>query len=250
MLLFNMIALILAAGNGTRMKSSISKVLHKVNDKPMLLILIKKLLLITKIIKIVIVVGNNQYAIKTMLKNNLETKIYNNLEFIEQKERLGTGHAVMVCKPFLSNYMDLKSLILFADVPLITKETLENMINNSLKNDVTLAICKTNTPTGSGRIILEKDFIIDSIEEKDCTEEQRKINLINTGIYIIQNKLIVNYIDFIDDNNTQKEYYLPDIMKILINNNYKINSFIISNNNEILNVNTQEQLAMANKINI
>lgn len=243
-----MIALILAAGNGTRMKSSISKVLHKVNNQPMLLILINKLLCIKKIKKIIIVVGSNKDDIKKMLLNNLDLTIYNNLEFIEQKERLGTGHAVMVCKHYLSNYIEEKSLILFADVPLITKETLENMINNSVKNEVTLAICKTNTPTGSGRVILEKDFIIDSIEEKDCTEEQKKINLINTGIYIIQNKLIVNYIDFIDDNNTQKEYYLPDIMKILINNNYKINSFIISNNNEILNVNTQEQLAMANKI--
>jgi len=243
-----MFALILAAGNGTRMKSKISKVLHKVNNRPMLLILINKLICIKKIKKIIIVVGSNKDDIKKMLLNNLDLTIYNNLEFIEQKERLGTGHAVMVCKPYLSNYIEEKSLILFADVPLITKETLESFINNSIENDITLAICKTNTPTGSGRVILEKDFIIDSIEEKDCTEEQRKINLINTGLYIIQNKLIVNYIDFINNNNTQNEYYLPDIMKILINNNYKINSYMIQNNKEILNVNNPEQLELANKI--
>jgi bifunctional UDP-N-acetylglucosamine pyrophosphorylase / glucosamine-1-phosphate N-acetyltransferase len=209
-----MFGIVLAAGKGTRMNSHLSKVLHKVNEKPMILIIVEKLLSINLINKILVVVGDNEKDIKNCLKFNLSSREYYNIIFIKQAERLGTGHAIKMCKEYLSSYKEMKSIILFGDVPLISIKTLNNMIEMSLNKDITVGICKTEKPKGCGRIILKDDYIINSIEEKDCTEEQKQIKLINTGIYILKNQFIVDYIDFVKNNNVQKEYYLPDLIII------------------------------------
>ena len=230
------------------MKSNLSKVLHTINEKPMILIIVLKLLSIKNVKKILIVVGSNKKQIVSLMKDNLSEN-YNKIEFVYQEEQLGTGHAVKVCKYYLSNYKEYNSLILFGDVPLIKIDTLKDMIN-SFTNDTSclLGICKTEKVNGSGRIIIQDGYIIDSIEEKDCNDEQLKINTINSGIYIIKNNLIVEYIDKIKNDNNQKEYYLPDIMKLLINNNYKITPYYIKDISEILNVNTQNQLKEATEL--
>lgn len=243
-----MFGIVLAAGKGTRMNSNLSKVLHKVNEKPMILIIVEKLLSINVINKILIVVSCNENHIKNCLKLNLNSEEYSNIIFIKQKETLGTGHAIKMCKEYLTSYKEMKSIILFGDVPLISIKTLNNMINVSDKNDIIVGVCKTKKPKGCGRIILKDNYIINSIEEKDCNEEQKEIKLINTGIYILKNQFVVDYIDFVKNNNAQKEYYLPDLIIILINNNFKAFPYFIKDYNEILNVNTKEQLLLVNDI--
>lgn len=244
-----MFVILLAAGKGSRMNSSLSKVLHTINEQPMILIIVLKLLSIKKIKKILIVVGKNKRQIVNLMKENLSINDFNMIEFVYQQEQLGTGHAVKVCEYYLSNYKEYNSLILFADLPLIKVDTLSEMINSfTSETSCLLGICETDKVNGSGRIIIENGYIIDSIEERDCNEEQLQIKTINSGIYIIKNNLIVEYINKIKNNNSQKEYYLPDIMKILIANNYKITPFYIKHISEILNVNTQNQLKEASQI--
>ena len=237
-----MFGIILAAGKGTRMKSTISKVLHKINDIPMILITIRKLLYMEKIL---IVVGDNRDEIDCLMKAHLSNVEYNKIVFILQKERLGTGHAVMACKNYLAQFPGEHSLILFGDLPLIEPETLNAMSRDGRCHDCLLALCYSENPAGCGRIIIEDGVITSSVEEKDCSEEQRRIKLINAGIYTIQNQLIVKYIDDIKNNNAQNEYYLPDILHILIANGHSITPYYIENTTEILNVNTPEQLAAA-----
>jgi bifunctional UDP-N-acetylglucosamine pyrophosphorylase/glucosamine-1-phosphate N-acetyltransferase len=244
-----MFGIILAAGKGTRMKSHISKVLHEVDGVPMVLITARKLLSLEAIKRILIVVGDNQNKIKNLMLEYLSTNDYNKIVFILQKEQLGTGHAVMVCCDYLADFPKENSLILFSDLPLIKKETLQDIISNSSMTDCLLTISNSTNPTGCGRIILDNDgMIVRSIEEKDCTKIQRDIKLINGGIYSINNDLIVKYINEINNNNAQGEYYLPDILHILIANNYKIVPYYITNTRELLNVNTPEQLSNANMV--
>jgi bifunctional N-acetylglucosamine-1-phosphate-uridyltransferase/glucosamine-1-phosphate-acetyltransferase GlmU-like protein len=244
-----MFGIILAAGKGTRMNSTLSKVLHTVNDIPMVLITTRKLLSIGSIKRILIVVGDNKNEIENLMIENLSIMDYNKLVFLFQKERLGTGHAVMVCSEYIEQHMDEKSIILFGDLPLIETATIKNIINENATNDCVLAISNSVDPTGCGRIILDNNGIIrGSIEEKDCTAAQRTIKLINAGIYSINNELIVKYINKITNDNAQGEYYLPDILHILLDNNYDITPYYITNNREILNVNTPEQLERANKV--
>jgi bifunctional UDP-N-acetylglucosamine pyrophosphorylase/glucosamine-1-phosphate N-acetyltransferase len=240
-----MFGIILAAGKGTRMKSILSKVLHKVNDIPMILITVRKLLEMECMEKILIVVGDNRDKIDRLMAENLSSAEYTKLVFILQKEQLGTGHAVMVCKDYLARFPAEHSLILFADLPLIEPATLNAMSQEGRGHGCLLAICHSENPAGCGRIILEDNIITGSVEEKDCSDEQKLIKLINAGIYTIHNQLIIKYIDDIKNNNAQKEYYLPDILHILIANDHPITPYYIENTTEILNVNTPEQLAAA-----
>ena len=250
--MFNKIGIVLAAGKGTRMKSRLPKPLHNIKGKSMLFIIVEKLLKLN-LDKILIVISGDCARITNNLNNelhvylNLDNETINDkISFIIQQQTLGTGHAVKCCLTHLSKYKDYSSLIVFADTPLISYNTLNNITNMDNEcNECIVGVCNKLNPFGSGRIILEDDYIINSIEEKDCNEEQRKITLVNTGIYYINNKLIIDYIDQIENNNSQKEYYLPDLLLILIKNKYKVKPFIIQNEIESLNVNTQEDLQNA-----
>ena len=237
------LAIVLAAGKGSRMKSDIPKPLHLIGGKTMVYTLVEKIYNSKKFERILVVIGTDGKQIM----DNLED-FKKKITFIIQKEQLGTGHAVKCCENYLKNYPNYKSLILFADCPLLSKNTIETIIEK--EGDCAVCICQKENASGSGRIVLDTNgYILNSIEEKDCTEEQKKIKLANVGIYFIKNNLITEFIGQVKNNNSQKEYYLPDLMLILIREKYDVRPVLLKNQDELVNINTQEDLKKAKNIN-
>ena len=236
------IAIILAAGKGSRMKSDLPKPLHLVHGKTMVYTLVEKLSNSNKFSKLLVVIGEDSKGII----DNLEP-FKKEITYIIQKKQMGTGHAVKCCENYLKKYPKYRSLILFADSPLISIDTITKILGKD--GDCVACICEKENPKGCGRIVLDSNgSILNSIEEKDCTEEQRKIKLTNVGIYLIQNQLITQYIGEVKNNNSQKEYYLPDLMLILIQKKYNVLPVLLENENELININTKEDLGRANGI--
>ena len=236
------LAIVLAAGKGSRMKSDIPKPLQIINGKTMVYTIVEKLFKSNLFEKILVVVGVES----TSIRSNLE-EFKSKIVYIIQKEQLGTGHAVMCCNNYLRGYRNYKSLILFADCPLLSIETINSIINE--ERDCVACICKKDNPYGSGRIILDNDgYIINSIEEKDCEGDEKKIKLVNVGIYFVKNSLIINNINKIKNNNKGKEFYLPDFIIILSLQGYKVFPKMLQNQNELININTQSDLQSVNKI--
>jgi len=242
------IIVLLAGGMGKRMKSNVPKVLNKINNIPMIIILLREIFKISNTIeKILIVVGKYKSIIESTLS---EYNILNNkIVFINQETALGTGHAVLCCKDYLLNFSeDSKVLILYGDTPFTSIKTINNMFNI---NNIKLLTTRVDDPSGFGRIIERNGEILKIVEHKDCSQEEKKINKINTGIYCFRNYLLCNYLSHINNNNNQNEYYLTDIIEIIKNNKtVNIEEYIISSDKqyEILGVNTKEQLIDLEKI--
>ena len=221
------------------MKSNFPKVLHLIGNMTM----IEQVILKTNILKpdsVIVVVGYKANQVKEVLKNQ-------NVEFVLQKDQLGTGHAIMECKQKLYSKHG-HTMILSGDVPMITQNTLHEMYEQHInhKNDLTLLTANVENASGYGRIIIEDDKFIGIIEEKDASEEQRKITEINAGIYIFDNRILMENILKINNNNVQLEYYLPDVIPFILATNGKIEVKTTENIEEIRGVNTIEQLSKLN----
>ena len=239
-----MIVLIMAGGLGKRMNSDIPKVLHKVNNKPMIIHVIEKAIELNPD-KIYIIVGKYKTIIEETICNyNLSTTV----NYINQEIPNGTGHAILVSLPFIEFHNSV--IILSGDVPLISIDTLNNLI----KYENSLLITKLDNPHGCGRIIFknnEESTIIDKIiEEKDCSNEEKLIKYVNCGIYHIQSNILKSLIPQITNNNKSNEYYLTDIVELMNNNDIKLNSFELSKNKqfETTNINTQNDLLLVNSL--
>ncbi len=232
--------IILAAGKGTRMNSDIPKVLHMVNKKSMLEHVISKTNDLNPK-KVIIVIGYKSELVKEHLNNY-------QLEYALQKEQKGTAHAVMQCKETLNNF-DGNTLILSGDVPLIKSETLTDLYNAHINHNAqaTILSAKIKNPHGYGRIVREKNNFHSIVEEKDANSNQKNINEINAGIYIFNNQVLFENISKISNQNKQSEYYLPDIMPIIMKNHGKVFVHPIKNEHEIKGANTLEQLAELEK---
>ncbi|MCX7698312.1 MAG: sugar phosphate nucleotidyltransferase, partial [Candidatus Goldbacteria bacterium] len=205
-------AIILAAGKGTRMKSSIAKVLHKIAGKEMLSYVIDSVLR-ADINDIIIVCGNNFNEVSNFIRKNYKK----NIMIIRQKSLLGTGHAIATV---IKTGVNLKSgiLILNGDVPLIKPETLRKMINIFTKNncDGIIAVSKVKNPSGYGRVKTDiYGNIVKIIEEKDANLSEKKIDIINGGLYLFKKKVLLENIFKIKKNVIKKEYYLTDIAEII-----------------------------------
>ena len=236
------LAIVLAAGKGSRMKSDIPKPLHLIDGKTMIYTLVEKIFNNELFEKILVVVGIDSNGIR----NNLD-EFKSKIIYIIQNEQLGTGHAVKYCENYLRGFRGYRSLILFADCPLLSINTLNSIIQN--EGDCIACICNKDNPFGNGRIILDNNgYIINSIEEEDCSIEEKKIQLVNVGIYFIKNSLIISYIHQIKNDNSQNEYYLPDLMMILVEHGYKIVPKILKNQDELININTRVDLLLANRV--
>ena len=248
-----MIVLIMAGGLGKRMESDLPKVLHKVNVPnlpniayPMIIHVIKKALTINPE-KIFIIVGKYKDIIKKTIDEYINLNIINNPELIDyilQEESLGTGHAIYCTLPKIKEYYNTKALILSGDVPLISTETLFNLIDDENR----LLITELENPSGCGRIIMKDDSIINITEEKDCNEIEKKIKLVNCGIYQIRVMDLLKLIPQITNNNNAKEYYLTDIVTLMINNNISLKYYNLLKENqyEITNINTKSDLERIN----
>jgi len=230
--------IILAAGKGTRMNSSIPKVLHEINNKSLIMHVIdcaKKIL--PK--KIITIVG---YQKDLVVKNLSKEQI----TFVEQKNQLGTGHAIKMCLPSLNKF-DGNVLILSGDVPFIKVKTLRSFINMHNKKNCLASLITTDlvNPTGYGRIVKRKSIFERIIEQKDANEEQKKIREINSGIYIFDSKMLKEKIPFIKNDNAQKEFYLTDIFNFIDKN--RISTFKTQDEYEISGINTIQQLKQLEK---
>lgn len=244
------IVLIMAGGLGKRMNSDIPKVLHKVLNYPMLVHVIKTSLQLEPK-KIIIIVGLYKDIIDLTIKKYLLKDEYEKIEYAYQEEALGTGHAIMCSLYNLSQYIEHKALILSGDVPLISKETLSSLNNNTKLEDKML-ITNLDIPKACGRIVFNEDKtkVNNIIEEKECNEEQKLINYVNCGIYQISVKNLFKYIPLIDNNNKTGEYYLTDIVKLMKNDKQgeEIGYYELPKEKqyEIKNVNTKEDLEKLN----
>ena len=228
--------IILAAGKGTRMKSDMPKVLHKVNGKSM----IEHVILNARNLnpeKMIVVVGYKYEMVKKQLENQ-------DLTYVIQHKQNGTAHAVMQCEELLKNY-DGHTLVLSGDVPLIKSKTLKELFEIQIKNKAhaTVLSAKVKNPYGYGRIIRNSDNNFKTIvEEKDANDSQKNITEINGGIYIFNNQTLFENINKVKNNNNQSEYYLPDVLEILTKQNCKGLVYQINDENEIKGANTEEQL--------
>ena len=234
-------SVILAAGMGTRMKSKMPKVLHKVCGKP----LSKWVIDASEAAgadKVCAVVGHKAETVKEVLGDVCK--------FALQAEQKGTGHAVMQAIDVIKNSKG-EVVILNGDTPLITAETINKAIeyhkNNG--NQATVITAILDDATGYGRIVRDNDgSVLKIVEQKDASEEEKKINEVNSGMYVFDAQSLVYALDNITTNNAQGEYYLTDTLEILLSAGKKIGGYAISDNDEIRGINDRVQLNEAEKI--
>jgi UDP-N-acetylglucosamine diphosphorylase/glucosamine-1-phosphate N-acetyltransferase len=239
----NLLISIMAGGLGKRMESNIPKVLHKLGNYPLIIHIINTCLKL-KPKKILIIVGKYKDIIEREILQYIdESNIENYIEYVIQKEALGTGDAIKSCIHIYKNNINCTNLILSGDVPLINEGSLKKLIKISKESGI--LINELENPKGYGRIIMNNKDFIKIVEEKDCNDEERKINIVNSGIYCISCELLVKYLPLISNNNKQNEYYLTDILEIIKNNeNSKINLMLLEKNRnyEVLGINNKQQL--------
>ena len=232
--------IILAAGKGTRMKSKTPKVLHKVGGKPMLQHVIdaaKK----AGSSREVVIIGSGAELV--------EKKIFG-VEFVLQKEQLGTGHAVLCAR---ENFAASEGtvLILCGDTPLLTSELLKNFIaaHENSNCAATVLTAEMPDPKGYGRVLHEADGSFKKIvEEKDATKDQKKIREVNAGVYCFDVKKLFGALERVTNDNAQGEYYLPDVLPILKGDGEKIGTFAADFCDETIGINSRVQLAAAERI--
>ncbi len=233
-------AVILAAGKGTRMKSDLPKVLHKVCGQPMVHYAINAAK-DAGANEVIVIVGYQGQLVKH--------EVLDVVKFVEQHEQLGTGHAVMCAKNQIGTEGDV--VVLCGDTPLITADTIKKLYDHHKHNSngVTVLSAMLDDPTGYGRIIRDKDGgFLKITEHKDCTEEELKCKEINSGMYIFNAEALSFSLDKLTNNNAQGEYYLTDTIAIIKSTGLKVGAVVVDDANEILGVNTLTQLAEAEKI--
>jgi bifunctional UDP-N-acetylglucosamine pyrophosphorylase / glucosamine-1-phosphate N-acetyltransferase len=225
--------IILAAGKGTRMRSSLPKVLQPLAGRPLLGHVIdtaKKL----QAGNIITIYGHGGQLVQ-------DAFAHENVQWVEQAEQLGTGHAVKVTLPVLPK--EGLSLILSGDVPCITQQTLQKLLDVSQSSGIGLVTLTVADATGYGRIVRENGKIQAIVEHKDASEEQRKIKEFNTGIYAVSNAKLHEWLPRLSNNNAQGEYYLTDIVAMAIADGLEVASVEPELAFEVEGVNDRVQLA-------
>lgn len=224
---------ILAAGKGTRMKSTLPKVLHPIADKP----------IVQHIIDTANQIGaNNVHLVyghgADLLKKELA---HNSLNWCLQAEQLGTGHAVQQTVDNLSDNEDV--MVLVGDAPLITAETLTSLMAVKATADLALLTVHLDNPTGMGRIIHDGDKVKAIVEHKDCSPEQLAITEINTGMMVINGKDLKRWLNNLSNDNAQGEYYLTDVIAMAANEGKVIKAAHPGTVIEVEGINNRSQLA-------
>ena len=229
---------ILAAGKGTRMKSSLAKVLHQLAGKPLL----GHVYDTAKSLgadEVVIVYGHGGEEVKAVCN-------YFDAIWVEQKQQLGTGHAVQQAMEVVNPHNDV--LVLYGDVPLTSVNSLNQLIED-FENKISLMTVVLDNPSGYGRIIRNKhDKVAAIVEQKDATDEQKEIREINTGILAAKASLLNDLLSKIDNNNSQKEYYLTDIFALAAQQGIEIVTSHPTEIYEVEGINNRQQLAILERI--
>lgn len=237
----DVIAVVLAGGKGTRMKSNKSKLVHKIYGKEIVLRSVENAKK-AGIEEIIAVVGHQREQVQEVLGDSVK--------YAYQEEMLGTGHAVMQARKYLEGKKG-KVVVLNGDVPILRPETISTLIEKSTSNKeyATLLTAIYDNPFGYGRIIRDEGGNVEGIvEEKDATELQREIKEINAGIYCFDIEELLKALDLIDNKNASGEYYITDVIQIMNDRGLKTGAVIVEDNTEILGVNDRVQLEIVTKI--
>ena len=235
----NLVAVIMAAGKGTRMKSKLPKVMHSLAGKT----------LIEHVLDTVTQVGiERPLVIVGHGRAEIEAHISQRAELVAQTEQLGTGHAVMQALPYLEGAQTV--LVLSGDQPLLKVETLQALINLHEGEGVsaTVLTAKMAQPFGYGRVIKNGVLVAKIAEEKDATSEQRQIKEINTGTYCFKTSALKEALAQITTQNAQGEYYLTEVFDVLLKLGEKVLAYCTPDSNEALGINSRAQLAEAEAI--
>jgi bifunctional UDP-N-acetylglucosamine pyrophosphorylase / glucosamine-1-phosphate N-acetyltransferase len=235
----NLRVLVLAAGKSTRMKSRYPKVLHRAGGVSLIEHVLRAARSVS--LDVAMVVGHAADRVKALLPEG---------KFIDQKEQLGTGHAVMAARESFSDYSG-DVLVLPGDAPLISAATLEAFITFHRLGGFTASVLTADisNPSGYGRIVRRNNNEVDCIvEQRDATPEILQIPEINSGIYLFSSPVLFESLAQIRTDNAQGEYYLTDVIGILVSHGQKVGAFKIENGEEILGINTRQELAALERI--
>ena len=233
-------ALILAAGQGKRIKSNLPKVLHKVCGKEMVNHVIDNMR-IAGIQDVNVIIGNGAEKVKAETENR-------KVSYSIQEQQLGTGDAVKSAKEFLKDKEGVVT-VFAGDAPLTKIETINALIEEHVakNNSATLLSALVQDPTGYGRIIRDGEEVLKIVEHKDCSEDELKVNEMNAAMYCFDIKELVSSLDKLSNNNVQGEYYLTDIIGILKAEGKKVGA-VVTKYEETIGVNSRAQLAEAEEI--
>ncbi len=232
------IPVILAAGKGTRLKTDRAKVLHEIYGVPLIKMVLDAC---SGIGSPLVIVGHSAEEVKAALPDGTASVV--------QEPQLGTGHAMMIAREHVENKCD-NVLILCGDAPLITKETLNNLLSVHVEsgNSATVLTAVMENPGSYGRIVRDiEDDIVRIVESRDATEEEMSIDEINSSIYVFRTEHLVPLLDRLKTDNTQKEYYLTDSIRLLINDGFKVGAMVCEDTNEIIGINSRVELAKAHE---
>lgn len=241
--------LILAAGLGTRMRSNLAKVLHRLDGRPLINHVCRTATALAPR-RIYVVIGHQGEDVKSAVLEELDAA---HAAFVWQKEQLGTGHAVNSAREFLESE-DSTLLVLSGDVPMIRAETLAALVQQHRSHRGRGAACtiltvKLDDPTGYGRIVRDDHGLFDRIvEQKDATEDERKVREINSGIYCFDTRKLFRALSLVKNENAQGEYYLTDVPTLLKNEGENIAIYHHSDPHEIEGINNRVQLADMERI--
>ncbi|CAG36466.1 bifunctional UDP-N-acetylglucosamine diphosphorylase/glucosamine-1-phosphate N-acetyltransferase GlmU [Desulfotalea psychrophila] len=232
---------ILAAGKGTRMKSELAKVLHPVFGRPM----IQHVLASTAGLpsdKRIIIIGHQRHAVREALADDACT-------FVVQEEQLGTAHAVLTAKEAIADDCE-DVMILCGDTPLISGQSLEEMYDRHRTNSATVTLMTTQLgdPTNYGRIISDNaGNLLRIVEEKDADPAEKRIKEINAGIYCVRRDFLYRALQKVENNNSQGELYLTDIIDLAVKSEQKVQRYLAPEPKDVLGVNSRIELAMADE---
>lgn len=229
---------ILAAGQGTRMRSRLPKVLHELAGRSLL----------EHVYQTASELPHETMAVVYGHGGNLVPETLSHLQtrWVEQAEQLGTGHAIAQTLPLLDDNDDV--MILYGDVPLIQAETLKRLVDAAQGSGFSLLTAKLEDPAGYGRIVRDKrGEVVRIVEEKDASEQERVIHEINTGMMVVRASLLKRWVTALDNNNKQGEYYLTDIIAMAANEHTTIECIHPRALYEIAGINNRVQLAEAER---
>ena len=235
------LAVVLAAGEGKRMRSKQPKVLHEICGAPLIAHVLEAIRALESK-KSLVVVGDKREMVTEWLSQNQKQ-----VETVVQEEQLGTGHAVKIALAS-QNQKSGKVLIVPADMPLITPEDLSNLLSAAQAGAGAVLTAEVSNPSGYGRIRAKENKVLSIVEDRDADSETLAIKEINTGIYIFEISLLSQALESLKSENTQKEFYLTDVIEILNKQGYFVYSAKCADEKNALGVNDRQQLAEASSI--
>ncbi len=244
----NEVAVILAAGKGTRMRSSTPKVLAELCGVPMIEWVVKTVRK-AGIHRVMVVVGHKKDEVTEVLEGL-------GVDWVEQSQQLGTGDALKAACALLVDRSESVGIpedimVIPGDSPLIRPDTLKTLrrVHHKTRSDATLVTAYLDDPRGYGRIVRdERDHVTGIVEELDATEEELEINEVNSGIYCFRSSPLLEALERLTPDNKKREYYLTQVIEILGGLGKSVNVFAVSDPNEVMGVNSREDLEKASKI--